>query len=522
MGAWLTRVLAWSRHFWEPEGVTYRLTRLVLVRLLGLVYAVAFLVLIHQVLPLIGSNGLLPVEDYLDQAGRFYATQDKVGFLERPSIFWWGHSDASLLGWAWVGFLVSLVVLAGFANAWMFLFLWFIYLSFDHVGQLFYGYGWEAQLLETGFLAVFLVPCWNPNLLRSRSPTPVAVLWLYRWLLFRLMLGAGLIKLRHDPCWWDLTCLIHHYETQPIPNPLSWYLHQLPEGVHKLGVLWNHFIEVVLPFFLLGPALMRRVVGVLFGAFQIMLILSGNLSFLNWLTLVLCIACLDDACWEPFVRRARWLWGRNLPLHRPGWGRRLSVTLLVAMVVFLSVPPVRNLLSREQAMNRSFDRLHLVNTYGAFGSVGDVRHEVVLLGTQDDEADPDAVWLEYEFKAKPGDVTRRPPVVAPYHYRLDWQIWFAAMSTVDRQPWLVHFVAKLLEADAGALSLIQSSPFGPEPPRFIRADLYRYSFTASRRDEGGWWRREYVRPYLRPVSLGDPGLIRFLEGNGWAKTRPGG
>src|SRR5581483_4956971 len=276
----------------------------------------------------------------------------------------------------------------------------------------------------------------------------------------RVMLAAGLIKLRGDKCWRDLTCLYYHYETQPIPNPLSRRLHFMPHWFHQAGAVFNHLSELGMPWLVFGPRLARHVSGVVLLLFQIFLIVSGNLSFLNWLTIVPIVACFDDGLLARvlparLVARAE----RAAREAVPSPAQRVTTWALVALVAMLSVRPVQNLLSHHQAMNTSFDSLELVNTYGAFGTVGRLRPEIVFEGTRDAEPTDDAHWKEYDFPCKPGDVARRPCVVAPYQPRLDWQIWFAAMSSPEHYPWMLHLVWKLLHDDPGTLGLLATNPF---------------------------------------------------------------
>ena len=495
----------------EADHTRYALTRLLILRLLALVYCVAFLVLINQLDPLIGSDGLLPARAFLDQV-REASGSSAHAFVTLPTLFWFDCSDRALHVAAWLGLGLSVAALCGVTNAVVQAALWAIYLSFVQIGQLFYGYGWETQLLETGFLAIFLCP------LRTLAPSaaaapPVVVIWLFRWLIMRIMLGAAAIKLRGDPCWRDFTCLVYHYETQPIPNPLSWWLNAQPRWFHIGGVAFNHFVELLAPFLVLCGRRARLFAGVCFVAFQLILIASGNLSFLNWLTIVPALACFDD-------RALRWLFPRRLrerlAAHPvPTLAQTRAAWMLAAVVALLSINPVLNMLSRHQAMNRSFDPLHLVNTYGAFGSVGRERYEVILSGTSDEQLGPDTQWREYEFPCKPGDVTRRPCVISPYHYRLDWQLWFAAMSAIGREPWLLHFIDKLLAGDPAVKSLLAVDPFPNAPPRYIRTDLYRYQFTHPGDGDPDWWRRTYDSSYLRPVARDDPELRRYLERFGW-------
>ncbi|MBT8492454.1 MAG: lipase maturation factor family protein, partial [Deltaproteobacteria bacterium] len=362
----------WERWTRGPDRSSYLLTRFAILRLLGLVYLVAFLTAVHQGPGLLGDSGLLPIGNY---AAAFDSAWN--GFVAQPSLLWLWPNTTGLLVLSYLGVLLSLALLLGYANVITLLALWVLHTSIANMGQLWYAFGWEIQLLETGMLAVFLVPLWRGSPLSERAP-PVVVIFLFRWLIFRIMLGAGLIKLRGDPCWDDLTCLAYHYETQPIPNPVSPWLHAMPMWFHKLGVLYNHFVELAVPVFVFGPRKVRHVAGMLMLIFQAVLILSGNLSYLNWLTIVPILACFDDSFYRRLVPRS---WRAEVDERRfsaqpTRWGNWMSGGFAV-LVAVMSLGPISNLFSSRQAMNTSFDRLHLVNTYGAFGSVGKARYEVV-------------------------------------------------------------------------------------------------------------------------------------------------
>jgi len=284
-----------------------------------------------------------------------------------------------------------------------------------------------------------------------------------------------------------------------MPNPLSWYFHHLPNRLHKLEVLANHFAQLVVPFALFAPQPVARVAALVVIVTQSWLLLSGNFSWLNAVTITLAFSALDDTLLRhvPGLSRPASLSGS------PAWLEGVVIAL-AALVAWLSYRPVRNLLGRRQLMNYSFNRLHLVNTYGAFGSITRVRHEIVMEGTDERELTPATVWKEYEFKGKPGDTRRRPPQVAPYHLRLDWLMWFAALSPAYAEPWFGAFVVKLLENDRATLKLLRTNPFPAAPPTFVRARFYRYRFTdrRERRETGAWWSRTFVGDYLPPVSRG--------------------
>ncbi len=508
----------------EPESAseipgtypTYWLTRFMILRLLGVIYAVAFLVAINQIIPLIGSDGLLPVGIYLKKVSSWLGS-DGAGFMRLPSLFWLWHSDTALLTVAWMGFVLSLVVVAGFANVPLLAVLWFLYMSFVHVGQEWYGYGWEIQLTETGFLAIFLCPLLDMRPFPRYAP-PMPIIVLFRWLIFRIMLGAGLIKIRGDEIWRNATALYYHFETQPIPGPLSRWFHFLPHTVLKIGVWFNHLGELIAPWFVFWPRLARHIAGAVIVLFQINIILSGNLSFLNWLTIIPALACFDDGFWskllpQRLVRKAEAAAGRaevSKPMLTTAW-------IVTAIIALLSIQPIGNMLSPGQIMNTSFDPLDLVNTYGAFGTVGQERLNVVFEGTMDEDSTDKAAWRPYVYKGLPVSLDKRPPQIAPYQLRLDWQMWFAAMSSPEEYPWTLNLVWKLLHNDPGTVRLFAGNPFPNKPPRYIRAVLYRYTFAKPGNPQGLWWNRERANLWLPPMSADDPRLIEFLKSAGWIR-----
>src|SRR5437588_1618384 len=350
-------------------GNSYWLTRFVILRLLGFVYAIAFLVAANQLLPLIGEHGLTPARDFLNVVQTQLGSRS-AGMLRIPTLFWFGSSDNALLIFSWVGFALSVVVLSGYANAILLGVLWAMYMSIVHVGQIWYGYGWEIQLLETGFLSIFLCPLLDARPFPKCRP-PILVIWLFRWLGFRIMVGAGLTKLRGDECWRDLTCMYYHYETQPIPSPISRYLHFAPQWFHKTETLWNHVVELIVPLFSFGPRTARHIAGSLMVLFQVFLIISGNLSFLTYLTIIPFLDCFDDTLLrhvlpKPLVKRAE----RAAQESHPSQINNTFLVALSILVAYLSIDPVLNLVSRRQMMNTAFNRLDLVNTYCAFGTVG--------------------------------------------------------------------------------------------------------------------------------------------------------
>ncbi|MCC9177459.1 lipase maturation factor family protein [Arthrobacter sp. zg-Y750] len=466
----------------SAEG--YEFARQVLQRGIAAVFLIGFLNAAAQFPALLGENGLLP-------APRFLARIKGRGI---PTLFRWHYSDRFLLIVAWTGAAVSALLVAGVPQSgpwWLplaaFLLIWGLYLSIVNIGQTFYGFGWESLLLEAGFLAAFLGS--------DDVAPPVTVLWLFRWLVFRLEFGAGLIKMRGDKVWRDLTALYYHHETQPMPNPASWFFHHLPRPLHKVEVLGNHFAQLVVPFFLFFPQPVASVAAAVIIITQLWLILSGNFAWLNVLTVLLAFTAVSDSAVQAVLPGIRFA---EDPTAVPG-AYAVVVLAATAAMLYWAWAPLKNLFSRNQLMNASFNRWHLSNAYGAFGSITRHRNEVVIEGTNDPPG-PGARWREYGFRGKPGDPRRMPRQFAPYHLRLDWLMWFLALGSYGA--WFPELLRKLLAGDRRTLRLLRRDPFNGVPPHWIRARVYRYRYStpAELRAEGVWWVREPAGTLVDPIE----------------------
>jgi hypothetical protein len=395
------------------------------------------------------------------------------------------------------------LLIAGVAPLVMLPLLWLDYLSLVVIGRDFLSYQWDVLLLETGLLAIAIAPIAWRDRLRARGeqcqPPPRLAVWLMLWLLFRLMLGSGLVKLGSgDPTWRSLTALLYHYETQPIPTPLAWYAHQLPAWFHKASTLGTFAIELVVPFFILGPRRLRQIACWLFVGLQLLIATTGNYAFFNLLTASLCVFLIDDQMLGAGTHVASDRIGHRV--HRAIAIAIAVITLAVSVVTFTSsiglplpIVPLVDPLASFIAPLRS------VNSYGLFAVMTTTRPEIVVEGSNDGMR-----WDAYEFKYKPGDLQRRPPWVAPHQPRLDWQMWFAALSRYEEEPWFRNFCLRLLEGSPDVGRLLARDPFGGRPPRYVRSVLYRYHFSdrATRRKEGVWWTRERLGDYSPPLSHG--------------------
>jgi hypothetical protein len=477
-------------------GASYNLAGIAFQRAMGAVYFIAFMVAAQQFPALHGKNGIEPVTERLSRGS----------FWQSPSIFRLYYSDRFFGGVAILAIVLSVAATIGITDAgplWLSLgvwgLLWILYLSIVNIGGTFYGFGWESKLLDAGFLAIFMGPAWMTK--------PVIIIFLIRWLLFRIELGAGLIKMRGDPCWRKLTCMSYHHETQPVPNALSRFFHNSPAWVHRVETLGNHVVQLGIVWFIFGPQPIAAVAGALVIISQLWLVQSGNYSWLNCLTIVIALPTVSDGVLQDVFRITP-----APSSDAPAWFE--IVTYGVAgLTALLSIGPIRNLLSKKQLMNHSYNAFHLVNTYGAFGSVTKVRHEVIIQGTDAAELDGTTQWREYEFKAKPGALDRRPRQVAPYHFRLDWQLWFVPLRPWGYPRWFLSFIRKLLEGDPAVLRLMGKNPFPDAPPRHIRVLMYRYHFTTRREHQrsGHYWKRQYESEYLPAVNRDTCKLIGRAE-----------
>jgi predicted DCC family thiol-disulfide oxidoreductase YuxK len=505
-----------TRWLWGPrvEPPTHFLVRWLFLRLLGVAYLVAFVSLNAQVLGLIGHDGIVPADQVMRTVERNSEDLGLERYRQMPTLCWLGADDQFLRTQCVAGIALSALLILNVAPAVCLAFLWVLYLSLTTVSTVFLGYQWDNLLLEAGFLAIFFAPLrlW-PNLARE-APPPRIVLWLLRWLLFRLMFASGAVKLLSgDPTWHNLTALTLHYETQPLPTALAWYAHQLPLWCQKAscGVMFG--IELVLPFFILFPRRVRFIAFWAFSLFMLAISITGNYTFFNLLTFALCVTLLDDFALVRFAP-AKWE-GRVAAGPRPPWLKRLprglrwagGGVLAVVAAIILAVTAVEMLgMARLRwPPDSAFVKLYRwvapfrsINGYGLFAVMTTTRPEIIVEGSYDG-----VTWLPYEFRHKPGDVQRRPTFVAPHQPRLDWQMWFAALGDVRGNQWFVSFCFRLLQGKREVLALLEKNPFPNRPPRFIRASLYEYHFTTpdERRATGAWWKRERTGEYCPPLSL---------------------
>ena len=490
-GAVITRWL-WGE---TPERPRYRRTRTILLRALGVVYLAAFASLAVQVDGLIGRRGILPAAELLRAVG---AATGAERYWELPTLLWLDRSDRALHGLSWGGMATAALLVAGVLPGPCLAVLWLSYLSLTVVGLPFMGYQWDGLLLESGLLAVLFAPWRTVWLGRARrEPSPI-VLWLIRWLVFRLMFLSGVVKLTSgDPNWRAWEAMKYHYETQPLPTWTSWYVHQLPPWFHALSVGFVFWAELVAPFLVFTPRRPRMLGFWSMMLLQLLIAATGNFGFFNLLTAVLLLALVEGRDW------ARGAADHVAPPPAPRRGWRRAPTWVVAVLV-VAVTTMQGLdragwsvvfPESLEAVRRWVSPLRSLNAYGLFAIMTTERPEVLVEGSRDG-----VTWSPYAFRWKPGDVARRPRFTAPHLPRLDWQMWFAALARDCRtQPWFLAFERRLLEGSPAVLGLLERDPFPAAPPRYVRARLFLYRFTG--RGARDWWRREEVGPYCPPIEL---------------------
>jgi len=458
-------------------------------RLFGLIYLAAFVSFGVQATGLIGSHGILPLAQFVD------AVAGQVGperFFLMPMLFWWNASDLAIQAVSWAGAALSVMLVLNLLPRITLILLYALYLSLFYGGQVFMSYQWDTFLLEAGFIAILL------------SFATVPGIWLLRWLLFRFLFMSGVVKLASgDPNWWNLSALSFHFLTQPLPTPLAWYAAHLPAAALKFGTAATFVIELALPFLIVCPRRLRFVAAFGILLLQTVILVTGNYNWFNLQTMLLCPTLLDDAALGRMLPRQL---ARRLPAHAigsaPGRATRAIVGALATLAVFSSlvqmderfggIPPKAVL-----AIDRLIEPFRIASGYGLFAVMTTQRNEIVLEGSNDGTN-----WREYAFRYKPGDVARSPRWNIPHQPRLDWQMWFAALEDPRRLPWLSHFVERLLENEPSVTALLEKNPFPDDPPTYIRALFYDYTYAdAGEKAKGIWWDRRLLGTYFPMVHL---------------------
>ena len=511
VGSAVTRLL-WGNDVRPP---TYFWAQRWFLRALGLIYLIAFVSLWVQVDGLVGSDGVSPVNQFLPAV---YERFGRSAYSLLPTLCWFNSSNSFLHFLCSGGVVLSLLLIVGIAPALSLVALFVFYLSLILAGQTFLSFQWDILLLETGFLSIFLAPWriwprelfWWPGAAIPATAVSRPALFLLKFLLFKLMLMSGVVKLTSgDNSWWNLTALDYHYWSQPLPTVFGWWADKSPEWFKHFSVAFCLVVESIVPFFIWAPRRLRLIAAGLMIFLQLVIALTGNYCFFNLLTIALCLLLIDDAVVASLCRGALLRRIRSTATQRRAYNGLsgyaaiavIIVTLPInAWLIFTAFKPDTEWPRLLAVAYGRVETFRIVNGYGLFRVMTKGRDEIVIEGSADGFD-----WLPYEFKWKPGDVMRAPGWCAPHQPRLDWQMWFAAMGTPRENPWLGGLIVQLLQGSPDVSRLLAKNPFPREPPRYIRAMFYRYRFTTLRehRQTGAWWKRQELREYLPTMSLNE-------------------
>lgn len=486
---------------------TFIISRWVFLRVLGIIYFVAFFSFYTQILGLIGGNGILPADIFL---GSIKISLGWKAYVELPTLAWINYGDGFLRFIPLCGMMFSLLLVAGIFTVPVLIIVWLLYLSLANIGQDFMSFQWDVLLLETGFLAIFLAPFVVFERVSEGSSPSKIVLWLLRFLLFRLVFSSGIGKIvSGDPAWRDFTALTFHYYTQPLPTPIAWYMYQFPLWFQKISVGFMYFVEIAVPFLIFAPRRLRFFAGIMIILLQVFILLTGNYTFFNMLTIALCLLLFDDSFFMAILPS-------KTKIHRvsqetgvtSGFGfsmKKLVAVLFVVVMFALGCIQIGKAVVGYSGLPRVFQSVirwvspyRIVNSYGLFTVMTTSRPEIIIQGSNDGRD-----WKEYGFKFKPGDLEKPLPWVAPLQPRLDWQMWFAALGNYQTNPWFTSLMLKILEGSPEVLKLMDKNPFPESPPKYLRASVYEYNFTDSeaRRTTGNLWRREFMGLYMPVLTL---------------------
>lgn len=480
-------------------------TRSLVLRALGAIYLIAIASWWSQAMGLVGSEGIAPL-DRLMAVARFRST---ARWWDLPTLFWINSSNEAIHAVCAGGCAAAAAMMLGVLPLASSILAWICFVSLATTGNVFMGFQWDALLKESGFLAILISP---PGWLLSRAPRRAIdhpVIWLFRWLVFRLMFASGVVKLAGgDETWWSLSAMGYHYWTQPIPSVFSWQAHRMPEWWHGIETLTTLGVELVLPFLIFCGRWGRRIACAGLSGLMLLIFATGNFAYFNLLSIALCLSLPGDRDWRRLLRKAA---ASDSPVTTPRW-KQISCWGMAGVIGLIGFNSLivgilnfskgsRRAPQVMEELFRAGSRMQITSYYGLFANMTATRPEIVIEGGIDG-----VNWKEYDFRWKAGDEKRRPAQVAPHQPRLDWQMWFAALNSERTgsvsDVWLVQFIDAIFAGSKPVLGLLAGDPMEGAKPRFLQVKLYRYQFTTpeERASSGRWWKRELSRKLVGPVD----------------------
>jgi hypothetical protein len=530
------------RRWFDPEyGAADRLIpRWIFLRALGVIYFSAFFSLVFQIRGLIGAQGILPSNEYLEAVAHQFGV---ARFWFAPTLLWFSTGPHMLGAICWVGMIASLLVVC---NVWprATLFLCLVcFLSFVSAAQDFSGYQSDGMLLEAGFISLFFAPPgFLPGLGRVHPPSR-ASLFLLQWEWFRIYFESGMVKLASgDAEWRNFTAMDEYYQNGPLPTWIGWYVQHLPHWFHAFATGATLGLELGLVFMLFLPRRWRIACFFIVTAWQIPVILTANYTFLNYLVLVLGFLLLDDRFllrimperWRAYITptpipqtgvppetnvESQDSSDSSLPERksfRPLQALRLSlVSVMLIWIFYATTVQMIWILSPRLPLPVSpvaaLDPFRIANRYGLFAVMTRGRWEIEFQGSNDGQT-----WVAYPFRYKPQDPSQRPGIYAPYQPRFDWNLWFASLGSWRENLIVPSTEERLLAGSPDVLALFAGNPFPQAPPQQLRAVLWQYWFTTleEKRATGVWWKRKLIglyAPVLERLPDGKLGVVQYPE-----------
>jgi hypothetical protein len=535
------------------------LSRWIFLRALGVIYFSAFFPLVFQIRGLIGPQGILPAGEYLQSVA------EQVGqgrYWYAPSLLWFSSGTHMLMTLCWVGMAAAVLLVFNIWPRGMLAVCFVCFLSFVGAAGEFSGYQSDGMLLEAGFLSLFLAPAGvRPGLGESRPPVRAAF-YLLLWEWFRIYFESGVAKIvGGDPEWRHFTAMDEYYQNGPLPTWIGWYVQHLPHWFHASTSFLTLALELVLIWAAFLPRPFRIALFFFVTPWQIVIILTANYTFLNYLVLILGILLLDDrfllrffpAKWkkplleqsfEPVIESkssaidqlsilsppnpsADAAPALATPGSSPDWWRRIRsafaplriaiIAVLLAWIFYATTTQMVWMIGPAPLPTSPvalLDPFRIANRYGLFAVMTRGRYEIEFQGSNDGQT-----WIAYPFRHKPQELDKPPRIYAPYQPRLDWNLWFASLGRWRDNPLVLRTERRLLSNDADVLALFAANPFPEGPPRQVRAVLWQYWFTslAEKKAHGFWWRRELLGLYSPAIQLGPDGSINVTQ---WPAPMP--
>ena len=508
--------------------------RWLFLRALGLIFFSAFYSLLRQVRGLIGPDGLLPAQEYL-QAIRQVVGASRFWYV--PTLLWLRSDSQALLLLAWVGLIASVLLVLNFWPRGTILLCLVTYLSFISALQAFSSYQSDGMLLSSGFISLFFAPPGFWPRWGERHPPSRASLFLLLLVWFTIYFESGVVKIASgDPEWRNLTAMDEYYQNGPLPTWISWYAHHLPHWFHVGTAGFTLALELVLVWMALLPRRFRILLFWIVTPLQIGIILTSNYAFLNYLVLALGILLLDDnylaallpgrlrhpvelaadlsatqsSAVDQSTGKSGWAVARKAASSFGFWVaaslQSWILYVIAAQLLWMIVPRFPLPTSPASVL----EPFRIANQYGLFAVMTRGRYEIEFQGSNDGQT-----WKPYPFRYKPQDPRAAPGIFAPYQPRFDWNLWFASLDNWQQNRFVIYAEERLLTGSPSVLGLFAGNPFPDTPPLQLRSVIWQYWFSdRSEKQQGLWWRRELIGLYAPALEREQDGkfvITKFPE-----------